>query len=160
MWIARATRSLPVPVSPSISTVIVLLAMIPMSLYISRIWLLFPTNRWPISAVGDWSAVSTGKVLRTDCVRKALSRTLLTISRSIGFGTKSNACKRIASIVVSTSSYAVMIITITHGCCALISANASSPLIPGNFTSRRTISGLSAAMRRKPSSALFATLGQ
>ena len=121
VWIARATTSLPVPVSPSRSTVASLSASRPMDFCTSRMAALDPTRSPSLAPFGGVLA-SAASAAGNIHPRRAFSP-----SRPIGLARWSAAPSRIASIVLSLVGTAVSTATGGEPGLALIRRSSTLP---------------------------------
>ena len=153
---ARATSSLPVPLSPMIRTVLSVLATRPIILKTSIM-----RSELPISRLVEVLALSTGSMARVSWTRSRFSTAFRTTWRNRstwnGLGMKSKAPERMASMVTSLLVKAVTTTTSTSGWRALTSRTSSMPLMPPIWTSVTTRSGRSFSSRISAFSALSAS---
>ncbi len=131
-WIARATTSLPVPVSPVISTVASLSASKPIDFCTARIPALEPTSASGSETVDGPAADWAGNIRASKAARS---------SRPTGFARWSTAPSRIASIVLAAVGTAVSTATAGGVSRDRMRRSTSIPSNPGMRRSSRTASG-------------------
>ncbi len=150
-WIARATSSLPVPLSPVTSTVASARAIRSTARKISRIAVLRPTIR-----PSCWRSSTSSRRRSTSRSRSCFSIRLRTLMRSAssskGFVTKSAAPCFIAWTAAETVLVAVNTITGARTPRWPSSSSSSSPLRPGITRSSSTTSGVAIAISRSAAS--------
>ena len=151
-WMARATSSLPVPLSPVTSTMVLPRATRPMVLKISFIARVPPTMAVALPATRAVSMASSSRGVSSRRTTAASSS-----STSTGLWMYSSAPFCMASMVVSMSWKAVITTTCNRASRALRSGSTSSPERPGMRTSRMTRSGCQSDARASPVSASCAT---
>ena len=131
-WIARATSSLPVPLSPWISTVLLRLAISWTSSKISCILGFFEMMSWKLYCLA--SRCRRIRFSRCRVLTLMIRPTSSEISSGLhGLTMYSCAPSFIAVIAVSTVAYAVMMMTEASGCSLRISIIVSRPSIPGGI---------------------------
>ncbi len=140
LWMARAASSLPVPLSPLISTVASLRATC--RIWRSRSWV---ARQLPMISGSSPVSASRSRNARFSNVSRRCSSALRTCMRitfrSTGFVTKSNAPCRIASTAISTDPNAVITMTLVSGRVSRICLSNPSPSSsPGKRTSVITTS--------------------
>ena len=143
-WMARATSSLPVPVSPVTSTVASLSTRRPMVFCTWRRASLLPTRVW-------LSCVAVGALAGPRWAVMPAS-TRISSSRPMGLVRWSKAPRRMASMVLPALAKAVSTVTAGGSGRARMRASTSRPSSPGMRRSSSTASTLSCARSRKPAS--------
>ena len=140
---ARATSSLPVPVSPVTSTPSGACAKRPMARNSACIAGVSPTSPSvaAICAAGTASAAPVATPRRARTGASACSASATAASRSNGLERNSCAPPRKAPAVLAISVYALITITGSCGCRALSASNSTRPSSPGIRTSVNSRSG-------------------
>ncbi len=151
---ARATSSLPTPLSPQMSTVALVGAAFTIAPFTAPRPTLSPTIWWRFS----WSFRNVRFSVRRRRESTALRTSTSTRSVSSGFSRKSNAPSRVASTaVVMVPCPDITTIGVTSVRC-VSRWSTSRPSMPGILMSRNTRSGASRSTRATPSSPVAAVM--